>query len=153
LTKLGAFGFLSSDEVFRNGVINAGILDQTFALQWVQAYVGLFGGNKSQVTISGESAGGGSVMLQTMAYGGYLGDSLFSNVSGTKRDICRIGSNELPHTRRLLRRHIFQCSMDTRTGCRRRLTTPSQLQPDVPQGCPTEICQGQSFSALSLRTH
>lgn len=26
--KLAAFGFLSSDEVFRNGVVNAGILDQ-----------------------------------------------------------------------------------------------------------------------------
>lgn len=31
--RLGAFGFLSSDEVFRNGVVNAGILDQHFALQ------------------------------------------------------------------------------------------------------------------------
>ncbi|GAB7352186.1 hypothetical protein MBLNU459_g2664t2 [Dothideomycetes sp. NU459] len=77
--RLGAFGFLSSDEVFRNGVVNAGILDQTFAIQWVQSYISLFGGNSSQVTISGESAGGGSVMLQTMAYGGSLGESLFTN--------------------------------------------------------------------------
>ncbi|KAF8858056.1 alpha/beta-hydrolase [Acephala macrosclerotiorum] len=77
--RLGAFGFLSSDEVNRMGVVNAGILDQTFALQWVQSYIHLFGGNASQVTISGESAGGGSVMLQTMAYGGTLGTSLFSN--------------------------------------------------------------------------
>ena len=64
----------------RYGAVNAGLLDQTFALQWVQKYIGLFGGNASQVTISGQSAGGGSVMLQSMAYGGYLGDSLFSNV-------------------------------------------------------------------------
>ena len=42
----------------------------------------MFGGNASQVTISGESAGGGSVMLQDMAYGGSLGSSLFVNVSG-----------------------------------------------------------------------
>lgn len=77
--RLGAFGFLSSDEVFKKGVVNAGILDQQFALQWVQAYIGLFGGNASAVTISGESAGGGSVMLQTMAYGGSLGNSLFTN--------------------------------------------------------------------------
>lgn len=77
--RLGAFGFLSSDEVFRNGVANAGILDQHFALQWVQAYIGQFGGNASAVTISGESAGGGSVMLQNMAYGGSIGDSLFTN--------------------------------------------------------------------------
>lgn len=77
--RLGAFGFLSSDEVFRNGVPNAGLLDQHFALQWVQSYVGLFGGNSSHVTISGESAGAGSVMLQDMAYGGTLGETLFTN--------------------------------------------------------------------------
>ena len=76
--RLGAFGFLASDEVFRNGVVNAGLLDQHFAIQWTQSYVGLFGGNASQVTIAGESAGGGSVMLQDMAYGGSQGDSLFS---------------------------------------------------------------------------
>ena len=64
----------------RYGAVNAGLLDQTFALQWVQKYIGIFGGNASQVTISGQSAGAGSVMLQSMAYGGYLGDSLFSNV-------------------------------------------------------------------------
>lgn len=45
----------------------------------MQAYIGQFGGNASQVTISGESAGGGSVMLQDMAYGGTLGTSLFRN--------------------------------------------------------------------------
>ena len=76
---MGAFGFLSSDEVFRNGVVNAGLLDQHFALQWVQTYIDLFGGNSSYVTIAGESAGGGSVMLQDMAYGGSLGDQLFTN--------------------------------------------------------------------------
>ncbi|KAI9733694.1 MAG: hypothetical protein M1834_003297 [Cirrosporium novae-zelandiae] len=78
--RLGAFGFLASDEVFRNGVVNAGLLDQTFALRWVQKYIHLFGGNSSQVTIAGESAGAGSVMLQAMAFGGMLGDSLFSNI-------------------------------------------------------------------------
>ncbi|EXJ60189.1 carboxylesterase 2 [Cladophialophora yegresii CBS 114405] len=77
--RLAALGFLSSDEVFRYGVVNAGLLDQHFALQWVQSYISLFGGNASQVTISGESAGGGSVMLQDMAYGGSLGTSLFVN--------------------------------------------------------------------------
>ena len=47
----------------RYGAVNAGLLDQTFALQWVQSYVGLFGGNASQVTISGESAGGRYTLL------------------------------------------------------------------------------------------
>ncbi|CAG8982167.1 hypothetical protein HYALB_00003602 [Hymenoscyphus albidus] len=77
--RLGAFGFLAGDEVDRNGVVNAGIRDQTFALQWVQNYIHLFGGDPRRVTISGDSAGGGSVMLQAMAYGGELGTSLFQN--------------------------------------------------------------------------
>ncbi|KAI4136186.1 MAG: hypothetical protein LQ341_005802 [Variospora aurantia] len=77
--RLGAFGFLSSDEIYRYGTVNAGLLDQTFALQWVQSYIDLFGGNASQVTIAGLSAGAGAVMLQTMAFGGTLGESLFSN--------------------------------------------------------------------------
>ena len=42
----------------RNGVVNAGLLDQHFALQWVQHYIGLFGGDASKVTVSGQSAGG-----------------------------------------------------------------------------------------------
>ena len=71
---------MSSDELYRNGVANAGIYDIQFALQWVQEYIGLFGGNASQVTISGESAGGGAVMLMDIAYGGTLGTSLFVNV-------------------------------------------------------------------------
>ncbi|KAN0117317.1 acetylcholinesterase precursor [Hyaloscypha variabilis] len=77
--RLGAFGFISSDEVFKNGVVNAGLLDQQFALQWVQTYINLFGGDPTKVTVSGESAGGGSVMLHTMAYGGSQGTSLFKN--------------------------------------------------------------------------
>ena len=79
-SKLAAFGFLSSDELARHGTPNAGILDQQFALHWVQQYISLFNGDPNQVTIAGESAGGGSVMLQAMAYGGTLGSQLFNNV-------------------------------------------------------------------------
>jgi carboxylesterase type B len=64
--RLGPYGFLASDELNRRGVVNAGLLDQVFALQWVQTYIRYFGGNPSAVTISGESAGGGSVMLMDM---------------------------------------------------------------------------------------
>lgn len=77
--RLGAFGFLSSDEVAQRGVVNAGILDQQMALQWVQQYIHLFGGDNTRVTIFGESAGAGSVMLHDIAYGGTLGTSLFRN--------------------------------------------------------------------------
>lgn len=55
--RLGAFGFLASDDVHRFGVVNAGLRDQGFALQWVQRHIELFGGNASQVTIVGNSCG------------------------------------------------------------------------------------------------
>ena len=78
--RLGALGFLSSDEVDRYGTVNAGLKDQTFALRWLQKYIRLFGGNPREVTIFGESAGAGSVMLQSIIYDGNLGTSLFKNV-------------------------------------------------------------------------
>ncbi|KAF3766270.1 alpha/beta-hydrolase [Cryphonectria parasitica EP155] len=77
--RLGAFGFLSSDEVYRKGVVNAGLLDQQMALQWVQQYIHLFNGDNTRVTIFGESSGGGSVTLHDLAYGGTLGTQLFRN--------------------------------------------------------------------------
>lgn len=36
---------------------NLGLKDQHLALEWVHENIGLFGGNKSHVTIVGESAG------------------------------------------------------------------------------------------------
>ena len=42
---------------------NLGILDQIEALRWVQRNISVFGGDADNVTISGESAGGGSVSL------------------------------------------------------------------------------------------
>ncbi|KAK3319597.1 carboxylesterase family protein-like protein [Cercophora scortea] len=75
--RLGAFGFLSSADVAKHGTANAGLYDMRFALQWVQKYIDRFGGDPNQVTIAGESAGGGSVMLMAMANGGNDGTSLF----------------------------------------------------------------------------
>ena len=78
--RLGAFGFLSSEDVKRQGQVNAGLLDQRFALRWVQAHIKRFGGDPNKVTIAGESAGAGAVMLQAMAYGGKQNPTLFNNV-------------------------------------------------------------------------
>jgi carboxylesterase type B len=78
--RLGAFGFASSSEIKSRGVLNAGLMDQVFALQWVQKNIAKFGGNPDRVTITGESAGGGSAMLHAIAQGGSLGTTLFKNV-------------------------------------------------------------------------
>lgn len=46
---------------------NAGLLDQNAVLQWVQRHAAAFGGDRDRVTIWGQSAGGGSVITQTIA--------------------------------------------------------------------------------------
>ncbi|KAK4231620.1 putative lipase [Podospora fimiseda] len=75
--RLGAFGFLSSQEVKDNGVVNAGILDQALALAWVKLHICKFGGDPTKITIAGQSAGGGSVMYHDIALNGGLGSLLF----------------------------------------------------------------------------
>jgi para-nitrobenzyl esterase len=61
--RLGPFGFLHLADLFDElaGSGNAGILDQVAALEWVRDNIEAFGGDPANVTIFGESAGGGSV--------------------------------------------------------------------------------------------
>jgi carboxylesterase type B len=66
-------GFLPGHEVEASGTANAGLYDQELALQWVQKYIHLFGGDKDRVTIVGASSGGGSITHQIIAYGGLKG--------------------------------------------------------------------------------
>jgi carboxylesterase type B len=66
--------------VKEDGALNAGLLDQNFALKWVQANAAKFGGDPGKVTIAGESSGAASVLYQAMAYGGKQKENLFNNV-------------------------------------------------------------------------
>eukprot|EP01122_Echinamoeba_exundans_P015075 TRINITY_DN7008_c0_g1_i1.p1 TRINITY_DN7008_c0_g1~~TRINITY_DN7008_c0_g1_i1.p1 ORF type:complete len:540 (-),score=48.05 TRINITY_DN7008_c0_g1_i1:52-1671(-) len=62
--RLGVLGYLAHPHLTRADPLaptNFGLLDQRFALEWVQRNIKYFGGDKSQVTIAGESAGGCSV--------------------------------------------------------------------------------------------
>jgi len=58
--RLNIFGFLVDDKALGANSGDYGLQDQQFALQWVKNNVGAFGGDPSQVTTFGESAGGSS---------------------------------------------------------------------------------------------
>ncbi|KAJ7722672.1 Alpha/Beta hydrolase protein [Mycena maculata] len=57
--RLNFFGWLAHPDLGLQG--NFGWHDQLALLRWVQANIGLFNGDKTRVTIFGESAGGASV--------------------------------------------------------------------------------------------
>jgi para-nitrobenzyl esterase len=61
--RLGFLGFLAHPAIDAEGHTNGdyGIMDQQFALSWVQRNIAAFGGDPNRVTIFGESAGGQSV--------------------------------------------------------------------------------------------
>jgi para-nitrobenzyl esterase len=63
--RLGSLGFLAhpalSAESPDHASGNYGLMDQQFALQWVQRNIAGFGGDPDNVTVFGQSAGGLSV--------------------------------------------------------------------------------------------
>lgn len=78
--RLGIMGFLAGKDIKDHGAANAGLLDQVAALKWVQKYIKLFGGDPNRVTITGQSAGAGAVLLHSVAYGSTLKNSLFQGL-------------------------------------------------------------------------
>jgi carboxylesterase type B len=81
--RLGPYGFLASKEIKKEGVANAGLLDQRAALDWVQRNIHAFGGDPGKVTIWGGSAGGGSVTDQLIMYGGASNPPFRAAITGT----------------------------------------------------------------------
>jgi para-nitrobenzyl esterase len=63
--RLNVFGFLCHPEITAENPeapANFGLLDQQFGTRWVKRNIHAFGGDPFNITIGGQSAGGGSVM-------------------------------------------------------------------------------------------
>ncbi|PYH70843.1 esterase [Aspergillus vadensis CBS 113365] len=69
--RLGVTG-LANGPTFQHegGAANAAVWDVTQALEWVQKYIGSFGGDPDAVTLSGFSAGASQVMFQLTRFSG-----------------------------------------------------------------------------------
>jgi para-nitrobenzyl esterase len=65
--RLNVFGFLSHPEITAENPMqpgNFGLLDQQLGMRWVKKNIAAFGGDPDNITIGGQSAGGGSVLIQ-----------------------------------------------------------------------------------------
>ncbi len=65
--RVNVFGFFAHPEITRESPeapANFGYLDQRYGIMWVKRNISAFGGDPDNITIGGQSSGGGSVMAQ-----------------------------------------------------------------------------------------
>ncbi|KAJ3751252.1 extracellular triacylglycerol lipase precursor [Lentinula detonsa] len=64
--RLGPLGFPQGQEAVNHKALNLALHDQIAALTWVQENIGAFGGDKTKVTVFGESAGAIMTAIQLL---------------------------------------------------------------------------------------
>jgi carboxylesterase type B len=74
--RVGLFGFLANEEGGAPG--NMGFKDQVLAFQWVKKHIAGFGGDPTNVTAAGESAG--AISLSTLLGASVVEEGLFDRV-------------------------------------------------------------------------
>jgi para-nitrobenzyl esterase len=113
--RLGVFGFVDLAAALDDVDVpsNLGLRDQLAALDWVQDNIAAFGGDSSQVTVAGESAGSISVALLLSAPAAV---GLFS------RAVMQSGSHNLIHgpevSQEVARAYVRQLGLGRKDGAR-----------------------------------
>ena len=100
--RLGVFGYFAHPDLKQEALNetghattgNYGLLDQVFALKWINNNAFNFGGNKNNITIAGESAGSSSVSALCTSP---LAKGLFKNAIGESSSLV---IKKAPHTYR-----------------------------------------------------
>jgi cholinesterase len=88
----------------KSGTANVGLYDQRLALEWIQKYIHLFGGDSDRVTVMGESAGAGSIMHHITSYGGSKGTGQLP----FQQAVLQSASIHNPVQSKLLEEQVFQ---------------------------------------------
>ena len=87
--RLGVFGFFHlshlPDGADYPDAQNLGLMDQMMALKWIHNNIAAFGGDPGNVTIFGQSAGGGSVSLLPLIEGSH---NYFQRVIAQSGSVC-----------------------------------------------------------------
>ena len=96
--RLGVFGYFAHPDLKAESpnhtTGNYGLLDQIFALKWINNNAANFGGDKNNITIAGESAGGSSVSALCTSP---LATGLFKRAIGESSSLVM---KDVPHTYR-----------------------------------------------------
>ena len=95
--RVNLFGFLSHPEItkeYPEQSANFGFWDQRKALEWVYKNISAFGGDPEQITIGGQSAGGGSVLNQ-IAFDNFAGSGACGGTGKTAMSGKRIVNKAL----------------------------------------------------------